>query len=391
MEPNFSRRGLLARLALGGGAGMALQFPGAALALAAPVPSGDGRRLVVVLLRGALDGLAAVPPIGDPGWSALRPQAEAEQERFGKTLPLDAQFALHPRLGTLHQWFGERQLLVVHAVASSYRERSHFDAQQLLESGGNRAFELQTGWLGRAMEATHSPGVALSAAMPLALRGASDATSWAPSSQPGVDPDLLERMARLYANDAQLGPVFSKAREQRGGVMGDAAGGGDFVALARQAGRFLAAPDGPPIAWIDSGGWDTHSQQALRLSRQLESLDKGLAALREALGPRWATTTVLVMTEFGRSAAMNGSAGTDHGTGGVAFLAGGTVAGGRVLADWPGLGPQQLFEGRDLRPTLDLRALIKPVLQQHLRLSTAQLDGLVLPGAPRGLADLWRS
>lgn len=394
MNTPYSRRGLLARLALGGTAGLALQWPGARLALAAAPPAaqaGGERRLVVVLLRGALDGLAAVPPVGDPRWSSLRPQAAAEQERFGAPLPLEGPFALHPRLGTLHQWFGEGQLLVVHAVASPYRERSHFDAQQLLESGGTRAFALQTGWLGRAMEAAHSPGVALSAALPLALRGASGATSWAPSSQPDADPDLLDRIARLYTQDAQLGPAFAMAREQRSGVMAGARGSGDFVALARQAGRFLATPGGPPIAWIDSGGWDTHSQQAQRLSRQLESLDKGLAALRESLGPRWATTTVLVMTEFGRSAAMNGSAGTDHGTAGVALLAGGTVAGGRVLADWPGLAPQQLFEGRDLRPTLDLRALIKPVVQWQLPIASAALDRDVLPGAPRGLDGLWRA
>jgi uncharacterized protein (DUF1501 family) len=389
MYSPISRRHLLSRLAVGGSAGFALQLPGASLALAATSAVADDKRLVVVLLRGALDGLAAVPPVGDAGWQTLRPQAEAEQERFGKPLPLDGTFALHPKLANLHQWYSERQLLVLHAVASPYRERSHFDAQQLLESGGNRAFELQTGWLGRAMESVHSPGVALSPALPLALRGASSASSWAPSSQPGVDPDLLERIARLYAADAPLGSAFNKAREQRGGVMGDAAGSADFVTLARQAGRFLAAPGGPPIAWIDSGGWDTHSAQALRLSRQLEVLDKGLAALREALGARWASTTVLVMTEFGRSAAMNGSGGTDHGTAGAAFLAGGTVAGGRVLADWPGLAPQQLFENRDLRPTLDLRALIKPVLQQQMRLTTAQLDE-ALPGAPRGLAGLWR-
>lgn len=391
MPTTLSRRAWLTRVAVGSGAGLALQWPGSRLALAATSPATDDRRLVVVLLRGALDGLAAVPPVGDPAWAALRPQAEADQARWGAPLPLDAQFALHPKLATLHQWFGERQLLIAHAVASPYRERSHFDAQQLLESGGNRAFELHTGWLGRAMEMTHSQGVALSPALPLALRGAASASSWAPSSQPGVDPDLVERIARLYAGDAQLGPAFNQAREQRGGVMGDAHEGSNFAALARQAGRFLAAPGGPSIAWLDTSGWDTHTQQALRLSRHLEALDQGLAALRASLGPRWDTTTVLVMTEFGRSAAMNGSGGTDHGTAGVAFLAGGRVAGGRVLTDWPGLGAQQLYEGRDLRPTMDLRALVKPVLQQQLGLGTAQLDREVLPGAPRGLTQLWRA
>lgn len=384
----WSRRSLLSL----GGAALALQLPGVSLALAAgnPASGGNEPRLVVVFLRGAMDGLAAVPPVGDPSWKTLRPQADADAERYGQPLALDGTFALHAKLPTLHRWYGDQQLIVAHAVASPYRERSHFDAQQLLESGGNRAFELQTGWLGRAMETNGRQGVALSPALPLALRGASGASSWAPSTQPGVAPDLLERLALLYKGDAQLGPAFAKAREQRLGVMADANEGANFVALARQAGRFLAADGGPQIAWLDSNGWDTHSAQAFRLARQFESLDSGLAALREALGPRWANTAVLVVSEFGRSAAMNGSGGTDHGTAGVAFLAGGGVAGGRVLTDWPGLATAQLHEARDLKPTIDVRALIKPVLQRQLGTGSAQLDRDVLPGAPRGRTDLWR-
>ena len=307
-------------------AGAVLQAPGVRLALAAPTRAGSNRedRLVVVMLRGALDGLAAVPPVGDPGFAALRPQAEADHARFGAPLMLDRTFALHSRLSTLHGWFKDGQLLVAHAVASPYRERSHFDAQQLIESGGTRPFELQTGWLGRALQATGGQGVALGAALPLALRGADGASSWAPSGDAPPDPDWLERVGRLYAGDARLGAAFAHARDQREGAMasvmgeGGAAGNG-FVALAGQAGRLLAASDGPSIAWLDANGWDTHTQQAARLNRQLESLDQGLAALRVALGERWARTSVLVMTEFGRSAAMNGSGGTDHGTGGVAF------------------------------------------------------------------------
>ncbi len=383
----WSRRSLLSL----GGAALALQLPGVSLALAAGNASGraDDPRLVVIFLRGAMDGLAAVPPVGDPGWKTLRPQADADFERYGQPLALDGTFALHAKLPTLHRWYGEKQLVVAHAVASPYRERSHFDAQQLLESGGNRAFELQTGWLGRAMETRSQQGVALSPALPLALRGATGASSWAPSNQPEVAPDLLERLAMLYKQDAQLGPTFAKAREQRSGVMADANEGANFMALARQAGRFLAADGGPQIAWLDSNGWDTHSAQAARLARQFESLDNGLAALRESLGARWANTAVLVVSEFGRSAAMNGSGGTDHGTAGVAFLAGGRVAGGRVLTDWPGLATAQLHEARDLRPTTDVRTLIKPVLQHQLGTATAQLDRDVLPGSPRGRNDLW--
>jgi uncharacterized protein (DUF1501 family) len=396
--PDSGRRAWL-RVA---GAGLALGLPGARLALAATPRAGVAHRperLVVVLLRGALDGLAAVPAVGDPAWAALRPPIEADIARDGAPLPLDGFFALHPGLPTLHRWYGEGALLVVHAVASAYRERSHFDAQQLLESGGARPFELNNGWLGRALAIDDRQGVALSPGLPLALRGAPGSSSWAPARSEPPDMDLIARVQRLYHADPALGPAFQRATEQHlpgtGSGMADSAmatgGGGNFASLAAQAGRFLAADDGPAVAWLDSNGWDTHTQQAPRLARLLPALDGGLAALRSELGPRWAHTTVLVMTEFGRSAVLNGSGGSDHGTAGVAFVAGGAVAGGRVLADWPGLGRQQLFEARDLRATTDLRALIRPVIQRQLGLSTAQLERSVLPGAPAALAGLWRS
>lgn len=384
------------------GAGLVLGLPGARLALAAPRAGAAGRpeRLVVVLLRGALDGLAAVPAVGDPAWAALRPTAPADLARDGAPLPLDGLFALHPGLPTLHRWYGEASLLVVHAAASGYRERSHFDAQQLLESGGARPFELNSGWLGRALAVDDRQGVALSPALPLALRGAPGASSWAPARAEAPDMDLVARVGRLYQGDPALGAAFQRAAEQHlpGMGMGDGegmgaggtAGAAGFAALAAQAGRFLAADDGPAVAWLDSNGWDTHTQQAPRLARLLPTLDGGLAALRSALGQRWASTTVLVMTEFGRSAVLNGTGGSDHGTAGVAFLAGGAVAGGRVLADWPGLARVQLHEGRDLRATTDLRALIRPVLQRQFGLTAAQLERSVLPGAPPALAGLWR-
>ncbi len=377
------------------GAGLALAWPGARLALAAPAAARRPERLVVVLLRGALDGLAAVPAVGDPAWTRLRPLAENAAQRPADPLPLDGLFALHPGLPTLHRWYTEGTLLVAHAVASPYRERSHFDAQQLLESGSARPFELSSGWLGRALAVEDGRGVAMSPALPLGLRGAPGASSWAPSRAPSPDMDLVARVERLYQNDPALAGAFERAAAQHLSGMAEdpagPAGGGAFAALAAQAGRFLAAEDGPTVAWLDSTGWDTHTQQVGRLSRLLPALDAGLAALRTELGPRWADTTVLVMTEFGRSAALNGSGGSDHGTGAAAFLAGGRVAGGRVLADWPGLAREQLLDSRDLRPTTDLRALIRPVLQRQLGLSTAQLERSVLPGAPAGLPGLWRA
>jgi uncharacterized protein (DUF1501 family) len=401
MKPDQDRRRLL-RSAMAAGL-LPWGWPTASLAVAGGANEGN-ERLVVVMLRGALDGLAAVPVPGDPAWAVLRPTTEAPALRdataLAAPLPLTGPFALHSKLATLHQWFAEGSLLVAHAVASPYRERSHFDAQQLLESGGTRPFELSTGWLGRALQATQRQGVALGAALPLALRGADSATSWLPSAEAPPDADWLDRVARLYGDDPQLAARFRQAREQRLGAMGAtgetggsemSAGGGNFPALAAQAGRVLAASGGPSVAWLDVNGWDTHTQQVGRLSRLLEGLDTGLAGLRSALGERWSDTAVLVITEFGRSAAMNGSGGTDHGTGGIALLAGGRVAGGRVLADWPGLAATQLLDRRDLRPTLDLRAFVKPVLQRQLGVATAALDRHVLPGAPAGLAGLWRA
>jgi len=351
------------------------------------------RRLVVVLLRGALDGLAAVPAVGDPAWANLRGHAAANTDSGAVAqaamLPLDATFALHPALKTLNQWYLQEELVVVHAVASPYRERSHFDAQQMLESGGDRPFVQTTGWLGRALQAAGQPAVALTAAMPLALRGAEGASTWTPGGHATNQQDLMMRVAQMYGDDVPLANSLSQAMSQQDMSMAAVEGPG-LVGLAHQAGKFLSDPQGPRVAWLEAGGWDTHTQQVGRLGRLLPSLDEALAALRNALGQHWKSTSVLVMTEFGRSAVLNGSGGTDHGTGGVAFLAGGEVSGGRVVADWPGLARGQLLDGRDLKPTLDIRRLIGPVLQRQFALNTSGMER-VLPGAPTGLLDMFRT
>lgn len=346
-------------------------------------------RLVVVLLRGALDGLAAVPAVGDPAWANLRGQAD-EATSLPPPLRLDATFAMHPALANLHRWYTEKDLLVVHATASTYRERSHFDAQQLLESGGDRPFALQTGWLGRALESSHQSAMALTAAMPLALRGGAAASTWTPERRVTPDRDLMERVAQMYAAEPALHSAFSQALGQQDMAM-SAEGGAGFNQLAKQAGVFLSDPQGPRVAWLEAGGWDTHTQQAPRLQRLLSSLDDGLAALRSALGAHWSKTTVLVMTEFGRSAHYNGTGGTDHGTAGVAFVAGGAVAGGRVHTDWPGLAVANLLDKRDLKPTLDLRALIAPAVQRQFGLSNLQVQNQIFPGMTAQPLQLWRA
>lgn len=394
MTTPLSRRAALHWL---GAAATASAWLPARLALAAPSHSQDpqGPRLVVVLLRGALDGLAAVPAYGDAAWSALRGNADADAAAAkGVPVPpalrLDGNFGLHPSLAHLHAWYGQNELLVVHATASPYRERSHFDAQQLLESGGDKPFVLNTGWLGRALQVTAKPAIALAAAMPLALRGADGASTWTPDRRQGSDQDLMARVGQMYRDDPQLAAAFGQAMGQQDMTMG-ADGGAGFAGLAKQAGSFLADPKGPRVAWLEVGGWDTHTNQSARLTRLLTGLDEGLAALRAGLGTHWAHTTVLVMTEFGRSATYNGTGGTDHGTAGVAFLAGGNVAGGKVVADWPGLATGQLLDGRDLKPTIDLRSVIAAVVQHQFALSTAQLQSVVLPGVGKPTLNFWRA
>ena len=359
-----------------------------ALAATAPNARPDDARFVFVLLRGGLDGLGAVPAIGDPDFAAAR----GPLANFGAApLALEGTpFALHPSLTELHGLYRSGELAVIHATGLAYRERSHFDAQQVLESGGTRPHELATGWLGRALAAhgNHS-GLALTTAVPLALRGSDRIDTWAPSALPEPAPDLLARLELLYAGDVALAQALARAkalREQPGMSEAPTAGGrAAAIALARKAGEMVAAPRGPRVAMLEMGGWDTHANQtapAGALANNLRTLDAALAALRESMaGAAWLRTVVVVATEFGREVAVNGTQGTDHGTGGAAFVLGGAVRGGRVLADWPGLARSQRFEGRDLRVTTDLRSVLKGVLGEHLRLPNAVIEQTVFPGS----------
>jgi len=354
---------------------------------------GNDARLVLMILRGGMDGLAAVPLPADPQFIAARgPLAQMP----AAPLPLQGPFALHPWLAEMHAMYHRQELLVVHATGLPYRERSHFDAQQLLESGGTRPHELTSGWLGRALAAGGGRGMALQTAVPLVLRGPGEVDTWAPSALPDPSVDLVTRVQRMYGTDAALAQALERARVLRtepamnDAVQANPMGGGprnQALMLARRAGEFLSLPDGPQAAVLEIGGWDSHANQALpqgALSNNLKLLDATLAALRESLQgalPAWPRTVVLVVTEFGREVAVNGTQGTDHGSGGAAFALGGAVRGGRVIADWPGLAPQVRFEGRDLRTTTDLRALFKAVLHDHLRVARTAIDATVLPGA----------
>ena len=384
-----TRRSLLAT-----GATLTLLAPFARLATAA---SNLDARLVLIILRGGLDGLAAVPPYAEPRYAQLRgPLALAKPGTDGGALDLDGTFGLHPALTNLHAMYRAREALVLHAAATPYRDRSHFDAQNVLEAGSVAPSGADGGWLNRALAALADAGdprqaVALAESVPLVLRGELAVTSWAPSRLPVPGDDLLVRLRKLYwAADPALAQSLYDALEVRA-IVGDTSeqrmdgrAGVSVAPLASSAARFLRSADGPRIAVLDAGGWDTHANQGAAqgvLAQRLRGLDEGLEMLKSGLGAHWQQTTVLVVTEFGRAAAANGTRGTDHGTAGCAFVVGGAVAGGRVLGDWPGLAARDLHEGRDLRATTDLRALFKAVLHERFGVGEAALARTVFPGS----------
>ena len=376
------------------GATRTLLAPFARLATAA---SNLDARLVLIILRGGLDGLAAVPPYAEPRYAQLRgPLALAKPGTDGGALDLDGTFGLHPALTNLHAMYRAREALVLHAAATPYRDRSHFDAQNVLEAGSVAPSGADGGWLNRALAALEDAGdprqaVALAESVPLVLRGELAVTSWAPSRLPVPGDDLLVRLRKLYwAADPALAQSLYDALEVRA-IVGDTSeqrmdgrAGLSVAPLASSAARFLRSADGPRIAVLDAGGWDTHANQGAAqgvLAQRLRGLDEGLEMLKSGLGAHWQQTTVLVVTEFGRAAAANGTRGTDHGTAGCAFVVGGAVAGGRVLGDWPGLAARDLHEGRDLRATTDLRALFKAVLHERFGVGEAALARTVFPAS----------
>jgi uncharacterized protein (DUF1501 family) len=348
------------------------------------------RRLVVVMLRGALDGLAAVVPYGDPALAGLRgPLVPAAVGQPNGLLDLGGFYGLHPALAGLHGMYAAGQALPIHAVAGPYRSRSHFDAQDFMESGADQ--RLSSGWLNRAIAALPgrraNEGLAVGVTVPLLLRGPTAVGSYAPTGAPPLAPDLYARIADLAHDDAVLGPAVAEGLRDRGfasetlaGMAPAGAGREQLPSITAAAGRLLAAADGPRVAAIEAGGWDTHAAQAQRLVGPLRQLDQGLAALKQSLGAAWAQTAVLVMTEFGRTVRVNGTGGTDHGTAGVCFVLGGAVAGGRVGGTWPGLGESALFQNRDLAPTTDLRSVAMGLLVDHLGVPAAAMAG-VFPGS----------
>jgi uncharacterized protein (DUF1501 family) len=380
-----TRRALLKATAAGAAWAM---LPKISAAAAASDP-----RFMTVVLRGALDGLAAIAPLADPDYAALRAGFALNG---GNTLPLDGFFSLNANMPLLHGLYKAGDALLIQAVATDYRERSHFDGQDALETGFAKAGG-DSGWLNRALtvmpsqgRARPGTGLSLGHTAPLIMQGAAQVMSWAPQVYQGADEDTVRRVLALYeARDPALAAALSAgaALDVKTGMAGGPSNGAknkEFMAEMTQAARFLADPEGPRIAAMSSDGWDTHAGENPvkgRLADMLAALDNGIGVLRKELALVWNETIIAIVTEFGRTAAINGTSGTDHGTGGAAILIGGAVKGGRVLADWPGLSAANLYEGRDLKPTIRLNSVFKGVLRDHLGIGEKQLSGTVFPGS----------
>lgn len=341
-------------------------------------------RLVVVVLRGGLDGLAAVAPWSDlrygelRGGLALSPPGETDG-----LLDLGEGFGLHAALPRLHARWAAGELALLHAAATPYRERSHFDGQDALERGAVSGPDV--GWLARALARRQASGVALSPALPLLLRGGGAASTWSSPRGPSVEDDTLDRLADLYAADPVLAAELAEGRATAALVEGASTTNDrpedSLVAEAQAAAALLAAPEGPDAAVLQANGWDTHANQGAAsgaLARRLAGLDAALDALRIGLGETWRHTVVLVLSEFGRTARVNGTGGTDHGTAGLAMALGGGVRGG-WRGDWPGL--DALHEDRDLRPVNDTRALCAAALRDLWGLEDV-FDGVRALDAP---------
>jgi uncharacterized protein (DUF1501 family) len=355
------------------------------------------RRLVVVVLRGALDGLSAVPPHGDKSYAAMRGSLALDKTGPAALHDLDGFFGLNPGLTNMKAMYDAKEVLLFHNICSPYQTRSHFDCQNVLENGGTKPHQVNDGWLNRALTpmglATGTGAVAIDQTPPLLLAGPARATSWMPAIMPEPDTAFIQKVRQLYADDPALSAALSGAVDLQAQVK---AGEDDPYAMSAQhkaaygnltplfagAGKLLAGAHGPRVAVLEAGGWDTHVQEGAgtgNLTRRLQALDQALDALKTALGPAWSKTVVVMATEFGRTVKPNGSGGTDHGTGTAAYVLGGAVAGGHVRAEWVGLTPAVLKDGRDQPARTDLRALFKGVLAEHMGVSQAALGTTIFP------------
>jgi uncharacterized protein (DUF1501 family) len=371
----------------------------------------EGRdpRFLTIVLRGALDGLATVAPVGDPDWVSLRGDHALTLDSKPSALRLDDFFALNPAMPNLHRMFNANEAIVIHAAATSYRERSHFDGQNVLESGVDKPGTTYTGWLNRLLvglapegrvSANGGRAFAVGPVTPLVVRGPAPLLSWSPPRVPPASDATSMRLLDLYRH---TDPKFARVLEGRTKLAAIASADGMeqkpvdpisgpdvaqlrayFSEAVGAAAKFLAQPDGPRVGALSLDGWDTHYNEGIatgRLAQLLGALDEALAAVQNNMGPAWRETVVALVTEFGRTARINGTDGTDHGTATVVLLAGGALKGGRVIADWPGLKTANLLDNRDLNPTTDVRGVLKGLLKDHLRADDHALAADVFPGS----------
>lgn len=355
-----SRRRFLKQAALGTAI---LNFP---TSLAFASSKKNNKKVIWVVLRGALDSLHTVIPTQDTNYQIHRPQLA---KSFSKPLlPLNSEFSLHYSLKNCFQLYQDKSLLPIIAVGSGYSARSHFDGQDFLESGLG-VVDQGSGWLARGMNAKKKKGIAVSQSMPVSFRQSEFANTWYPSKLKLAENDFYQQLGNLYSDNMQMQSMLDKGLALRNTVKQGKKQRGQFVELADACAKLLIKDPSLDCAMLELGGWDTHNQQANRLQRNLSLLDKGIASLQKGLGKQWNDTLVIVATEFGRTVKENGTKGTDHGTGSVMFLTGGAVKGGKVMGQWPGLKNEQLFEGRDLKPTSNTFDWIATALQQHWQLS----------------------
>jgi uncharacterized protein (DUF1501 family) len=399
-----SRRGLLGVAA---GFGVSVSFLGRQ-AFAASEGDMARRKLIVLVCRGGMDGLSVSPPVGDPDYAALRGAVAIAPDQ---ALKLDNTFALHPSLKATYALTQKGQARIAPAIATPDRARSHFEAQDVLETGAGGVYGTTSGWLNRALEALspqrHVEALSVGATAPLILRGKAPASSWSPGRTKEDDPRLPTILMDLYANDPLLGPAFARGLETEAmaqtamssmpgvGMSGQVPDGamkpGATVAGLQRQGQqatralgatvagFMTQPGGPQIVAISVDGFDTHANQLGQLNVRLAYLDSVLDGLSAGLGDEWKNTVVLAATEFGRTARVNGTGGTDHGTASTVLLLGGALKAGGIVGDWPTLKQNALFENRDTAPTVDMRGLFKGVLADHIGIDRKALDSVVFP------------
>lgn len=376
---SLNRRGLLASLA-----GVTVTFAGHA---AFGAETGR-KKLIVMIARGGLDGLSLTPPYGEASYQALRGQlAIAAPGATDGALKLDGTFGLHPAMPELHAMALAGEARIAPAVAIPERIRSHFEAQDMLENGSTKVYGSESGWLNRALQALGSSrGLSVGAQAPLVLRGPVQAAAWSPGPALPEDDRVAGMLMDLYKDDALLAPALAAGLSAES-MAGDAMSGqtvrrNDVRGLGAAIARFMTADGGPDVVALSLDGFDTHARQGAatgQLAARLAPVDQLYAGLKAGLGPMWKDTAVVMATEFGRTARVNGTGGTDHGTASTLVLAGGALKAGGIVGDWPGLADNRLFENRDLAPTLDVRSVFKGLLRDHLGVDRAKLDAAVFP------------